>query len=243
MTRAELIQVVREDFLDDISDAQAGTDLVVQAVSDTRLLRWLLEGEREACRRTDDLILDGTSFELRLATGVQSYDLDPGILRIKAVRHGTALLEHTTEAALDRDVSGWRDYAAGAPTAFYLTRHRLTLDRAPSAAENGTHLGLAVWREPLDGGTLDEEPEIPAQMHRDLIAWAAYRYFLLPDPHIRDDARALYFLQQFEAVFGPPRTAALLTFKLEDPGWSDIGTGGYSSAWPATTTTDELTSF
>lgn len=242
MTRAELIQVVREDLLDDTADAQAGTDLIVDAVSDTRLLRWLQEAEREACRRTYNLIWDDTSFELRLETGVRSYPLDGGILRIKAVRYGTTLLEHTTEAALDRDVTGWRDYAAGAPTAFYLQRHQLYLDRAPTVTENGTLLPLEVWREPLDGGILDDEPEIPTSQHEALANWAAYRYFLLPDPHIRDDARALYFLQQFESTFGPAKSAALLAFKLEDPGWSDLGTGGYSSSWPGTTATD-LTSF
>lgn len=242
MLRSEIIQVVREDFLDDISDAQAGTDLTVEAVSDTRLLRWIQEAEREACRRTYNLIRDDENMSHVLVTGVRWYDIDRSILRISSATLDSTILEHTTEAALDRDVTGWRDYEAGMPSSFYLHRHRLYLDRAPSSSENGLVLALSVWREPMEPGILDEEPEIPSVHHQALAFWGAYRYFLLPDPHIRDDARALYFLKQFEDVFGPARSASLLEFKLEDPGWSDVGMGGYSHSWPGIPATD-ITSF
>lgn len=241
MTRSELILATREELLDDVADAQAGTDLTVQAVSDARLGRWLLEGEREACRRRFNLIFDDAP-RITLRTGIRSYRLDSLILRLQSVYYNGVRLVHTTEQALDRDVTGWRDYEDGAPTAFYINNHRLILDHTPTTTENGTLLSLSVWREPHTSDDLEEEPEIPASLHHALTNWAAYRYFLMPDPHIRDDARAVFFLQQFELAFGPARSAALLEFKLEDPGWSDIGTGGYRAIWPATASTD-LTSF
>lgn len=241
MTRSELILALREEFLDDISDAQAGTDLTVQLVSDARLVRWLMDGEREACRRRFNLILDDT-FRITLRTGVRSYRLDSLILRIKSIYYDGVLLTHTTEPALDRDVTGWRDYDGGAPTAFYINNHNLFLDRTPTATENGTIMSLAVWREPYTSDDVEEEPEIPSSQHYALLNWAAYRYFLMPDSHIRDDTRAMFFLKQFEEAFGPARSAEILEFKLEDPVWSDIGNGGYSHSWPGVPATD-ITSF
>jgi hypothetical protein len=177
-----------------------------------------------------------------LVAGIRSYLLDGRILRLLGCTYGTVTLTHTTEAALDRDAAGWRVADAGAPTACYIQNHRLYLDRTPSATEEGGTLRLRVGREPLGNASLETSPEIPASHHAALAYWAAYRYFLMPDPHLRDDARALYFLQQFEQAFGPARSAASLEFRLEDPGWSDLGNGGYRDHWHSSGTT-ELTSF
>ena len=242
MTREELIAIVREELLDDVSDAVAGTDATVLAVSDARIARWLGEGEREACRRMGTLLMDASSpfCAITLVAGQRDYPLDPRILRMGRVLYGATTLTWTTEAALDRDSYGWRDYAAGAPQAFYLSRRRLFLDRAPSATEAGSELRLIVWREPLAAMLTD--PEIPATYHEALTHWAAYRYFLRPDPHTRDDARAAFYLQAFEQVFGPAKSAEMLEFKLEDPGWTFVCNGGYTQSWHGATST-ELTEF
>lgn len=63
MKRAQIVQIVREEYLDDVADMDSPQDAEkVYSLTTRQLVRWCGEAEREACRRRDcKLIYDETT--------------------------------------------------------------------------------------------------------------------------------------------------------------------------------------
>jgi hypothetical protein len=202
-----LRDIVREDLLDDASDADAGYDSDARW-SDTFLLRQIGEAQRQACYRKDLRHLYDTETSaicsIAVVAGTQSYALDRRILRLHEVRLGDRVLAHTSRARLDEVGHGWRSTAlTRTPDSFFVTARTLTLDAMPAVA--GT-LALSVWREPLaDPAATDalewlDEPEM-------LGHWVAHRAFMIPDEDLYDPERAAMHLALFNQTFGEPIAA------------------------------------
>lgn len=206
MLASALINIVREEFLDDVSDAVAGYEADARW-SDTFLLRLVGQAQRQACYRSDlRHLYDATTAAIctiPLVSGTQSYALDSRILRLDEVRLDTTTLLHTSQARLDEAGYNWRSTLyTRTPTAFFVHQRTLFLDAIPTS---GT-LHLAVWREPLADPALDDALEWTDDPEA-LGHWVAYRAFLVPDEDLNDQERAAFHLEQFNAAFGLPTTA------------------------------------
>lgn len=224
MIRAQIVQIVREEYLDDVADtgsAQEGES--VYATSTRQLVRWCGEAEREACRRGDcKLIYDETTStvcEITLVESQRSYALHSSVLRLEKMLYDSAIVEKTTEEQLDESVTGWRSYSEGAPQAYYVKNRTLYLDRAPSSTEAGGTLTLHVWREPLAVPKENEEPEIPPQYHEQLAHWMVFRAKSRADTATYDLEGASVALGAFESAFGRSIGVRVLDRLLESPGF------------------------
>jgi hypothetical protein len=221
MLAEELIQVIREDYLDDVTAPCAGDDEdAPYAFSDATLLRHLAEAERQACRRRDcKHILDATTDEvcaLTLVEGKRAYLLDPRVLRIERAVIGHASLVHTTIAALDSGNRNWRRTPNGTPVAFVIEGRYLALDRAPDAALDGETLALTVWREPLEPLEIGAEPEYPGE-HQALVHWACHMAYSRRDEDLYNPAAAAEHLALFERAYGPAVEARVRAELLRVP--------------------------
>jgi hypothetical protein len=218
VTAAELLTILREDYLDDASAAEAGYAEDARW-SDAFLLRRLAEAEREACRRQDlrHLFDDTTQCICQIATtaGTASYNLDSRILRLQQVRldDGDALV-HVSQAQLEAARYDWRGADNGTPQRFFVTGRRLTLECPPSAS--GT-LYLSVWRDPLYPiETTTDEFEWPGDQEK-LCHWAAYRAFMRPEEDSQRLDLAKFHRELFDVEFGPPLASKVRQELLELP--------------------------
>lgn len=204
MTPADLIPIVRTDYLDDYSDSVDGddTDLVFK---DAWILRQIGEAQRQACNRQDlRHLFDDTTAEIctiPIVAAQQSYVLDSRILRLHSVLLAAppaedVLLTHVTQSWLENWTFNWRE-ATGAPLRFFVTGRTLTLDHSPTT---GT-LYLSVWREPLSTPNMHDDLEWTKDPEK-LGHWVAHRAFLRPD--IGKDRLALSKTHRelFDQAFG-----------------------------------------
>ena len=208
MTPAELIPIIREAYLDDVTDIADQDGLEFEdsvAFSTSWLLREIGTAQRQACYRQDLRHLYDASTPaicaIALQTGVADYALDPRILRLQEVRHGVSVLEHTTQALLERGLPTWRTTTPARPRAFFVTARTLTLWPTPGASEAGDTLSLSVWREPLADPGMHDDLEW-TQEPEQLAYWVAFRAFARPGQVITDHQQALQYRAMFDQAFG-----------------------------------------
>ncbi len=223
MKRAKIVQIAREEWLDDVADVAEDTDAEsVYSITTRQLVRWCGQGERVACRSGDArLIYDedtSATCTITLVEAQRAYPLDERVIRVDRMLYGGADLEKTTASGLDDLRPGWRQYDAGAPGAAYIRGHKLYLDRVPAAAQAGEAIALHVWREPLKEAKENEAPEIPARYHEDLVHWLVYRAKSRADSAMYDSAGAAEARRMFERRFGAEMEAKALEALLESPG-------------------------
>jgi hypothetical protein len=215
MLARELIAIVREDFLDDVSDAVQPQDDLYRW-STAFLLREAGNAQREACYRQDlrHLFDDSTPeiCEIALVEGQRAYPLDPRILRIDTALllgsgNPVVPLVHLSRARIEQTRPAWRDGLAGAARRFYIQGRALCLDPPPALAQVGSTLSLSVWREPLTSPGL-ESPLEWIESPEKLGHWMAHRAFIRPYPSTFDAELAKYHFAQFETAFGREVLAA-----------------------------------
>ena len=224
MTPADLIQIVRQDFLDDVSDAVDGPDSDA-TWSNEFLLRQVGEAQRQACYRQDlrHLFDDTTEAicEITLASGTQSYALDSRILRIHDAQYGGEAVVHTTQDALDRAFHDWRTLT-GAPEQFFIRGRMLTLDRIPGTAEDGETLALSVWREPLATPGMNDDLEWTLDPEK-LGHWVAHRAFMRPNLSKEAPGLSKQHRDLFDLAFGREVPAAARAELLAYPDRVGLG--------------------
>jgi len=229
MTRGELIRMVREDWLDDVSDNPDQND-EDRRWSDQFIARWLARGEIVACQgsRGGDLIFDSSTAavtQITLATDTASYSSSSKITRIEAVIYDGAPLEQKTEREIvSENGDDWRT-ATGEPTAYIVKGRTIRFYPIPTSSENGDTVYLEVYRIPID--SFKEEPEIPEEFHEYLCAYAAYRAYSRRDEDTHDPKRAAEALAEFERIFGRPVSASVRRHHLEQPRNTTFQTPGY----------------
>ena len=131
----------------------------------------------------------------------------------------TGTLSVTTEAAIGASagdlvtLSGYADGAHAVTTVAGSSAFSLAVASDPGAfvaatAARHRNLSLTVLRTPLaDMEADDDEPEIPARYHRDLIDWCCHLAYLLRDSDTESFQRATAFEQRFTQRFGPRLSA------------------------------------
>lgn len=201
MMAGDLLTIIREDYLDDASDADVPSEDA--RWSDAYLLRQISEAEKQACWRQDlrHLFDDETPgiCQIDVTAGTQHYDLDRRILRLQDVYFDGQRLTHVTQRGLEAVGFDWRDADQGVPYRFFITGRKLTLERPPMTS--GT-LALAVWREPLDQRTEYDELEWPTDQEA-LAHWVCFRAFMRPDEDSTRPQLAMEHRALFESTFGP----------------------------------------
>lgn len=182
MNTSDLLAELRGGVLRDADSADA-------LWSDDRLVRYLNDAYEEFAEETLT-IRDKTTTsvtQLTLVTGQTDYALNESVLAVYSAQYDTdiydlPLITHPIQREASYRDTGWFDTAtpdstSGRPRAYQLdeSSKTLTVDRAPTATENGKKLFLRVARLPLTlfvAGT-DIIPEIPNRYHLALCDGAA----------------------------------------------------------------------
>lgn len=228
MTPNELIDIIRSEYLDEFLDDASSSVVRESAVKNKTpfLLREIGTAQRRACWRGDmrRIFDDSTAAicTLTLVAETQSYALDSRVLLISAALYDSALLNHTTLAMLDARRNGWREYADGAPSNFYIQGRTLYLDRAPSTAEAGEEISLSVWREPLASPELGTELEVDLDPEA-LANWVAYRAFLRPNQDKSRADLAKHHLDAFDSYYGQEISKPARDDMLANPPFVSFG--------------------
>jgi hypothetical protein len=212
MTRQELVEMARVEYLDDVKDPYLW--------SKEELSRYARQAEYEACRRTDRLIFDTTStgiISMTVYATAPIQTLDSSIIQVKGVRYSTTVLGKKTATEMDRDITGWRTTTASAPTDYVIEGRGLTTYPIPTTSGSFA-LDLDVYRLPSGGMTSDSSyPEIPDEFHDDLVHWICYRAYMKRDTQTLNPKSAAESLALFERAFGPPVDARVRQHQLENP--------------------------
>lgn len=257
MNLQQLVDELRENILNDISDAIEGESDPDLLWSDATLVRYINEAQRRlACRGF--VIKDGTTTEvcrITLEEGVDTYTLHPSIIAVVSARledqqrdlyrAGHSVLNGYTSPNSDTwDMSALETLPPGTPRAFS-TDEEIGLDDndtysacvmrvypEPDADADGLFVYLRVFRKPLDElseNNMSATPEVPGDHHLDMLDWAAYLALRKVDIDANNDRRADKFAASFEAHVQAARKMVLR--KLAAPqGWG-FGRGGW--AWGA----------
>lgn len=215
MTGAELIAYMRESMLDDVE--------IPYLWSDQELLRFLVNAEKEACRRSY-LIIDATTVAdnssptplpvcvIRLTAGVATYAISPKILQIKRCQLASYPYEIKESPIhlpyLDDEIPDWMgssgtvgtEGTGGYPVRFFTETGSITFVKAPPVADTAY---LVVARLPLTSFTLETSPEIDEKYHINICDWAAHLAFMKPDSDTFNKDLAVYYEARFTKNFGP----------------------------------------
>ncbi len=224
MTYGELIVLLREDFLNDVSDA------VSPAEEDYRwptnfLLRSLYEAERQVCRRKQDAIYDEETAAIvnpTVTASQRTMTIDDRIIDIAWMTIGSdhdKVIEKTTRQRLDEEEPMWRNNTDEQyPTKFFIAANKVYWNYLPSSEVAADTVNLGVWRYPLAEKDIEEEPEVEG--HRDLIHWVLFECFSKQDPassETQDMESANKHLGLFNMAFGKPMGHDVLASKKEAP--------------------------
>jgi hypothetical protein len=226
VTAAELIAIVREDLLDDVSDTTLADPEPLYRWSTAFLLRQAALAQRQACWRQDlRHLFDDTTGEIcsiALVEGQATYRLDSRILRLQSVLlpaadGGLSQVERVWPSTLDTRDPSWRTQASGLPRWCYVAGGKLVLSPAPALAQSGATLSLAVWREPLLS-ELEEDDDLEWVRDQEQLGhWMAYQALSRRDPDLQDAKGAQMHLATFERVFGTEVSARARQELLEAP--------------------------
>jgi hypothetical protein len=209
MNLEELLEELRENILRDTSDEVGHNP--DSYLTDTRsLVRYIQDGVVKFAVNTLCIRDESTPAVTRvaLATGVESYDLDPRVVAIFGARIGATHLRRTTysgmlgtsDRAHSRPIEDWGRRAT--PMWFYTDREsgRMGVYPAPDDSLDGYELILRVARkplEPLTAADLKAVPEIPEEYHLDVLEWAAWRALRNHDADLESMSKASAHKKRF----------------------------------------------
>ena len=190
--------------------------------SDEFVLSAMNEGEREAAERSL-LIYDESTVavtQVAVTAGIRTYAASNLIVSIergtftgasgKTERlsiYDRAKLGHRS-AALRAEDEEWFGALPGIPTGLIYDGKTLETNLEPS--ESGT-ITLGVYRLPIAPFTESSQPEIAPALHADLVEWALFRAFTIPDADGKNTDLATVHLDLFEQRFGKRPAAGEIT--------------------------------
>jgi hypothetical protein len=249
----ELLDYLRDNILNDRSDAIEDESDPDQLWTDATLVRNINEAQRRFAKRAF-VIRDSTTAEVvnvTLEEGVTEYTLHPSILSVLSakvdgatndlMRVGHVVLgDYSNPNAEIYNAAMLDQLSAGAPRAI-TTDETLGEDDdgtvaavvlrvypEPDAAADGTVIKLRVVRMPLDQLTvnnLSAVPEIPVDHHIEMLDWAAYLCLRIMDQDAGNPKRAQEFAASFEQHVKDAKTLVLRKLRAPQP-WG-FGRGGF----------------
>lgn len=134
------------------------------------IIRWLNDAQLEVVRKTNCL---EDTIEIDVEAGVDSYDLPFDFLKDRRVTVNNYLLKRTTLEELD-DLSPSRDVnqtTSDIPSRYYIYGRKIYLTPLPPSTITS---GLKLWYvfAPTEMVSDASVPQIPLQMHKDLVLYA-----------------------------------------------------------------------
>ena len=178
---------------------------------DTFVLGKLNEAEREAADRARLLFDDATVtvVDIAVTAGTAKHATSPLILDVErafwVVGDEATPLHLYDRHEMDRLRDDWRT-ESDTPTGLVWDGINVTLNRVPLV--DGT-IHLEVHRLPATSFTASTSPEIPAIHHAELVPWALFRAFSVPDADGANPELAGMYYGRFERYFGRKRGANL----------------------------------
>lgn len=217
MTRNELVREFRI----------ATQDLVAPYLWDTAdVVRWLEEAEREACVRGRLLheASDPDVCEIRAVPGEVVYPLNPALYELTHLAYldtgetRRRPLKLVSTEYLDAAVSGWRDRTGRVE---YAVQGDTSLRLVPRPTEPGVVLleGYRLPRQSLGSACF----EIHEAHHRNLLDWALFRAFSVPDAETLDLERSAAAEKAFTDYFGDRPGSDLRRQTREDVPQCNVG--------------------
>lgn len=209
MLASELILQLREDFLED--------NVTPYMWSDDKLLRYLNEAIREACR--SPLFMDTQS--IVISSGTATYDLDIETLDINEIilASQTEPIQQLTKHKIERRFGLTWASDTGDPIAWFREDARITFYPNPTANDTAT---VYAFRYPEALASTGDEPAIPELYHQNLLYWCAYKAFMTPDIDTGDLSRATQFLTFFDQSFGLKRSARYDMIQRNSPKYGTV---------------------
>ena len=193
---------------------QADDNATPPLTSDETLALWASEAERETCER-GDLILDASETE---DVTVFAVSADQATVTLSETTRKILSAQFTSSAGgrarnlsltgFDRisDLNDWRTDSCSRPD--FIAQLSPTQARLYPIPNTAGTLKLTLFRLPLyDMEDEGDEPEIPAQYHRDLVQWLLYKTFAGKDGEQEDLPRSRNAYDTFEARFGKRHNA------------------------------------
>ena len=235
-TGQNLIDIMREDYLDDTFDGIATAtpaEIAENALwTDTQLLRYLTEAQEEVCWRAKAFASD--SMTITLVDGQQQYTVDDKIVQLRRLLFNNKPMTHKSRETMDTVAPEWKTNPGTGLSDndiyFFIRGRTLTLSRVPTAADVATgDLELEVYRLPANDVTAGAQLEIPTNMHKNTIWYALHLAYLKHDADTYDPKRSDGYLFKFEKAFGPKVDHRVIIHQLEHP-----RRGGHLSAWSYT---------
>lgn len=161
MNLGDIIISVQRQFGDD-TEAQITTE---------DISRWANDGQLEIARRTEVLLLTHTT---ETVIEQREYPLPADFLRANRVMVNGTVIKRTSSSSLDivapsRDVTPYR---GGTPTGYYIRRKTIQLYPAPEAVVS---LVIEYNARPTTLVETDDIPEIPVEMHQDIVRYCMIR--------------------------------------------------------------------
>lgn len=228
MNLAQLVQLFR---------ARTGDDTPKYRFAKALVEGFFDEAQNEACRRMDLIpeSADEDLCELAVAVGTTSITLSPLWTRLTYAAFLPDASDDDSdpdriplEMVVDKQVidrrrgSQWRS-TDGTPSMLLIENRKVRFDCLPDTAGTlileGFRLPTATLEDTADGRT----PVIDAVHHAQLVDWAMYRCFDIPDSETIDKNRAKESLEAFERYFGARKDGRL---------WQDREVGAFNVAWP-----------
>ena len=173
-------------------------------VKNERLLQFVNEAEREACRRSSLLVDSASDFcEISISANEPLVDIDPRIINIRRAKLSisTYSLSPVRAEEMDRVNPGW-ELHVGTPTT-YVTDYQTNAIRLYPKQQVSATLNITVSRLPKSDMAEDEDaPEIRAEYHPALVQWMLYRAYAQQDADMFDPNKSARALAEFEREFG-----------------------------------------
>lgn len=197
MTVVQLIAALR-DLLDDENQPYKWAD--------SALIRYLNEGEEQACRRAY-LLYDGNTAsicQVSVSASVASYLLHSKILQVKRLVTASStipLTQMTREELDDKDVA-WISTTGPGEMFVHEANNEIIIVPIPQNSVNASIIAARLPLASFSNGTT-EVPEILPQYHNDLLLWAMSKSYEKRDADTQNIDLSKFYETRFEARFGP----------------------------------------
>lgn len=220
MNVAQLIQQLRYDLDDTVAP---------YLWSDTELLNYLNEAEREACRRAKLLKDSQTTAICRITLSDEDdlIALDSRVLHVLRARISDQddPLTKMRRDQLDACRPGWETETSGTPEYWLMDTDTGYIRLVPPInITSGTYYAyLHVIRLPSSDMAVGGSPEIAARWHMSMRHWALYQAWMKQDEDTYNPQKAAVAAAEFEREFGPKIPARAEVWANERYGFETDG--------------------
>jgi hypothetical protein len=206
MNSADLIEVFRKDFADDVNPSK-------YRWGDEFLLRSFNEAQKQVCNRVD-CIFHNNQF-ITLANGKAHYTLPTNLNRLLALTLNGLELTKVLPEQLRYDWRTQAGFNADPERCFIIRGNIITFTPTPATADSGSKVYVEGFWQPETLTSLQDELEIPLEYQRDSVHWVLYEAYSNDDVDQKDELKSQTNLAQFNQTFGKPVPSNVRQYQFE----------------------------